>query len=234
MPCSVARWRRWRRRPRWRRWLVAPSFGSAYMNTTPSSISLAILPSLSWLASVQTCHSSSHLSLSATNLRSAPLPPPILVQRIHPRCEREQELLVLLHHPSTIIRALRASTNTRVYVCSRKFRAQIRTCVCVCKYTPPPAYVYLERITGREREIHIAMCARIIYLRPRTRREGASIVCARAWSVANERTPSVGFVVESGGGGVKGNRVLRACAACRRCTRAWMRGKGVVCIYINT
>lgn len=109
-----------------------------------------------------------------------------------------------------------------------------RVCVCVCKYTPPPAYVYLERITGREREIHIAMCARIIYLRPRTRREGASIVCARAWSVANERTPSVGFVVESGGGGVKGNRVLRACAACRRCTRAWMRGKGVVCIYINT
>lgn len=203
MPCSVARWRRWRRRPRWRRWLVAPSFGSAYMNTTPSSISLAILPSLSWLGSVQTCHSSSHLSLSATNLRSAPLPPfrswfnaSILVANANRSCSCSSTTLLRLYAPYAHLR-------TRVYVCSRKFRAQIRTCVCVCvcKYTPPPAYVYLERITGREREIHIAMCARIIYLRPRTRREGASIVCARAWSVANERTPSVGFVVESGGRG---------------------------------
>lgn len=151
----------------------------------------------------------------------------ILVANANRSCSCSSTTLLRLYAPYAHLR-------TRVYVCSRKFRAQIRTCVCVCKYTPPPAYVYLERITGREREIHIAMCARIIYLRPRTRREGASIVCARAWSVANERTPSVGFVVESGGGGVKGNRVLRACAACRRCTRAWMRGKGVVCIYINT
>lgn len=233
MPCSVARWRRWRRRPRWRRWLVAPSFGSAYMNTTPSSISLAILPSLSWLASVQTCHSSSHLSLSATNLRSAPLPP-FDPGSTHPSSLRTRTGVARAPPPPFYDYTRLTRIYERACTCVHANSAHKFARVCVCKYTPPPAYVYLERITGREREIHIAMCARIIYLRPRTRREGASIVCARAWSVANERTPSVGFVVESGGGGVKGNRVLRACAACRRCTRAWMRGKGVVCIYINT
>lgn len=47
-----------------------------------------------------------------------------------------------------------------------------RVCVCVCKYTPPPAYVYLERITGREGERDSYCYVRAYNISPSTNEEG--------------------------------------------------------------
>lgn len=141
MPCSVARRRRWRRR---RRRLVALSFGSgtAYMNT-PHPHSLHSL-SLS-LSLVRPARVSSHLSL----------PVEFVVVRSLLRS-------MLLRLSSSDVRAYDYTRLTRVYVYVHANSAH--TCT---------ACIYRESRDEREREKHtrvlvrIAMCTRIIYLRPR-------------------------------------------------------------------